>query len=237
MWLRLSKLVNFYSILPLLSAFGLNMLIYSGTMILCADWKHYDLTLPIDWHVPVIPWFMYIYFGCYLFWIINYIMIGHLGKEHFYRFITADMLSRIVCGLFFILLPTTNLELRESVIIDGSSFSEKMMQFLYMVDQPTNLFPSIHCLVSWYCYVGIRKQKAIPLWYRIFSCLFAIAVCVSTQVTKQHYIVDIFAGILLAEVLYYITTHTNLYKPIMSFFERMNSKLSQLFLKEKNFGE
>lgn len=237
-WLenKINPLVRLYSIIPLLSAFGLNMLIYSGTMVLCADWKHYDFTTAFDLKVPVIPWFMYIYFGCYLFWIANYILIGRLGKEYFYKYITADMISRVVCGLFFILLPTTNLKLREAVVLHGASFSEKMLQFLYVVDQPTNLFPSIHCLVSWFCFIGIRGQKAIPKWYRVFSCIFAIAVCVSTQVTKQHYIVDVFGGIILAEVLYYITTHTKLYLPFMNFFEKINTKLLNASAKESKIG-
>ncbi len=238
LWLRnITSRIRFYCVIPLLSALGINMLFYSGTMILLADWKHYDLTLPVDLMVPVIPWFMYIYFGCFLFWVINYVMIGSLGKKHFYRFITADMLSRVVCGIFFILLPTTNLKLREAVILEGSSFAETMMRFLYTVDQPRNLFPSIHCLVSWFCFIGIRGQKTIPFWYRTFSCLFAVAVCISTQVTKQHYIVDAIGGIILAELLYYITTHTNLYQPVMRFFERINSKLPRRLLKEKEFGE
>ena len=35
-------------------------------------------------------------------------MIARQGEEHCFRFVTADMLSRIVSGIIFILLPTTN---------------------------------------------------------------------------------------------------------------------------------
>ena len=64
---------------------------------------------------------------------------------------------------------------------------------------PTNLFPSIHCLVSWFCAIGLRGTR-VSTWYKVFSYAFAIAVCISTQLTKQHYIVDVFGGILLAEI-------------------------------------
>ena len=67
------------------------------------------------------------------------------------------------------------------------------------MDSPTNLFPSIHCLVSWLCAIGLRGAK-VSNWYKVFSYTFAIAVCVSTQLTKQHYIVDVFGGIALAEI-------------------------------------
>lgn len=69
----------------------------------------------------------------------------------------------------------------------------------------TRLFSVNHCLVSWFCYIGIRGQKQIPKWYQRFSLVFAILVCVSTQVTKQHYIVDVFGGIAVAEICYRIS--------------------------------
>lgn len=40
------------------------------------------------------------------------------------------------------------------------------MRFVYAVDAADNLFPSIHCLVSWFCYIGLRGRRDIPVWYR-----------------------------------------------------------------------
>jgi membrane-associated phospholipid phosphatase len=140
------------------------------------------------------------------------------------------MLSRVVCGLFYIFLPTHNPVMREAgaaFVAGGNTFSEQMMQFLFVVDQPTNLLPSIHCLVSWLCFMGIRGKKEIPFWYRTFSCIFAILVFVSTQVTKQHYYVDIIAAVIVAEGLYYITKRTNVYKYFYQFFEMINTKLKR----------
>ena len=97
-----------YAIFPLLACLTVNFLAYNGTEVLTRSWKHYDLTLPIDRAVPVIPWFVAVYLGCYLFWIVNYIMIVRQGEEHCFRFVTADMMSRIVCAVIFIVLPTTN---------------------------------------------------------------------------------------------------------------------------------
>ena len=89
---------------------------------------------------------------------------------------------------------------------------DQALRFVYSIDQSANLFPSIHCLVSWFCYIGIRHQKKIPVWYQRFSLVFAILVCISTQVTKQHYIIDVFGGIILSEVCYLIGRKTNLYQ-------------------------
>ena len=189
-----------YSIIPLITALVLNTLVYSGTMVLCKGLYHHDFTTAFDRMVPVIPEFTSIYLICYVFWVVNYIMTARISREHMYRFLTADYLSRIVCGIFFVFLPTTLVRPE----ITGTGFWDQALRFVYSIDQSANLFPSIHCLVSWFCYIGIRHQKKIPVWYQRFSLVFATLVCISTQVTKQHYIIDVFGGIILSEVCYLI---------------------------------
>lgn len=217
-------IVPLFSIVPLLSCFALNMIVYSGTMILCADWKHYDLTTPFDQMVPLIPQWMYIYFGCYLFWIVNYILVARIHRDEpdlFYRFVTTDIMSRLICAVFYIGFPTTNV--RPEVTGDG--FSVWLLSFLYRVDQPTNLFPSIHCLVSWLCFAGIRGSKKIPVWYQATSCIIALLVAASTQFTKQHYIADVVSGIFLAELLFQINKKVSLYQIPERLFTAVNQKL------------
>lgn len=196
-----NKLIPSYAVIPLLVCLVVNFTVYIGTDKLTEHREYFDLTLPIDRMVPVIPAFSVIYIGCYLFWIVNYIMITRMNRNHCYRFILADVMSRIVCGFFYIVMPTTNVR----PVVNGADIFSQMLRWVYQLDDPTRLFPSIHCLVSWFCYIGIRGQKQIPKWYQRFSLVFAILVCVSTQVTKQHYIVDVFGGIAVAEMCYWIS--------------------------------
>jgi len=81
----------------------------------------------------------------------------------------------------------------------GTGIFEKAIIWLYNVDAADNLFPSIHCLSSWLCVIAVRNQERIPKTYKIVSVILAVLVCISTLTTKQHVIVDVFAGILLAE--------------------------------------
>ena len=90
-----------YAVFPLLSCVTVNCIVYFGIAKLAGEWKHYDLTLPFDRAVPLVPGFVSVYLGCYLFWIINYILIARQGEEHCIRFATADMMSRLVCCVFF----------------------------------------------------------------------------------------------------------------------------------------
>lgn len=224
---KLDKYIPLYCILPLICCFGLNMLVYSSAMSICADWKHYDLTTKFDLMVPLAPDWMYIYWGCYLFWIVNYILVARIHTDEpkkFYQFVTADMMSRIICGFFYFLMPTTNA--RPEVI--GDTFAHTLLRILYALDQPANLFPSIHCFVSWMCYIGIRGNRKVPAWYRGFSCIFALLVVISTQTTKQHYIVDAVAGLILAEVLFVMNKRIPVYRYVQLFFDKINQKLGFL---------
>ena len=81
----------------------------------------------------------------------------------------------------------------------------QLMRFLYSMDAADNLFPSIHCLVSWLCYIGIRGNKKVPQWIRTTFCICAIAVFISTLTTKQHVIYDVVAGVALVEVTYRVS--------------------------------
>ena len=78
-----------------------------------------------------------------------------------------------------------------------------MLQFVYAMDggnSPSNLFPSIHCYVSWLSWHSVHKSEKIPEWYQHFSLIFAILIIISTQVLKQHYLVDAVAGVVLVEL-------------------------------------
>lgn len=195
------SLVPSYSVAPLIIIVVWNQLVYSGAMLITRNWTHYNLELEIDHKIPFVPWTVCIYLGCYLFWIANYILAARQEKAKVYRFFHAEVMAKAVCLICFLVLPTTNVR----PVIEGNSIWEMIMKIVYQVDSASNLFPSIHCLVSWFCVIGIRKQEKIPAWYKVCSAGMAVAVFVSTLTTKQHVVVDVIAGVVLAEVCYWIS--------------------------------
>lgn len=60
-----------YAALPLLIVVAWNMCVYFGNRIFSSNLYHYDFTTSLDEKIPLIPWTIVIYLGCYLFWIIN----------------------------------------------------------------------------------------------------------------------------------------------------------------------
>ena len=194
--IRLDALMPRYSYFAVVFALLFNTVVYTGARAIAGGWHHYRIETAADRMIPFFAPSAAVYLGCYLFWAVNYILIARQSKEEVCRFFVADFLSRLVCLFFFLVFPTTNV--RPELEPDG--FWNQVMLWVYSVDAADNLFPSIHCLVSWFCYIGIRGREDLPVWYRRFSCVMALLVCASTLTTKQHVLVDVAGGILLAEL-------------------------------------
>lgn len=189
-------ILNPHWILLPLVAFIWNQVIYQGAFFLTASRHHFDFALPVDSTIPLIPWTIVIYYGCFLHWGLHYICAAKLGNRNTRQFYAADFLIKSVSFLFFLCLPTV----MHRPEVTGTGFWNDTIRFLYWMDKPYNLFPSIHCSVSWLCWISVRKNTQVPKWYRYFALIAAIAVCLSTLTTRQHVLVDIAGGLLVAEV-------------------------------------
>lgn len=201
-----------------------NQLAYNGARVINKTFHHYRMALPIDDLFPFLPWTIVIYFGCFLFWAVNYILASMESREDSDRFFLADLLSKLVCLLVFVFFPAT----MERPEVTGSDIFSQLVRILYWLDPPTSLFPSIHCINSWLCWIVVRRSRRIPRFYKWFSFLFAIAVCVSTLTVRQHVFVDTVSGVLLAEVCYCAAG-----SPILlTLFRRGTDKILSLFQKK-----
>lgn len=206
--------------LPLLLALVFNTLVYNGSRLVTRSRVHHDLSCALDAGIPFVPWTVVIYLGCYLFWAVNYV-IGCRGEEGAaYRFLSADFLAKAVCLVCFVLFPTTNV--RPAIL--GNTIWHDLMRLVYRLDAADNLFPSIHCLTSWFCYIAVRRNTAVPGWYRRLSLAFAVLVFLSTLTTKQHVVLDVAGGALLAEWSYSFAEKSGFsawYKKMISALRRM----------------
>ncbi len=195
---KIREIIPDEMLLPLLAAIACNTVAYFGTRLLTAGRVHYDISCALDGRIPLVSWTVAIYFGSYLFWIVNYVIGARQRRDEAFRLLSADFAAKLVCLICFLVFPTTNVR----PDIAGSSVWDSLMRFLYEIDAADNLFPSIHCLTSWFGFIAVRSNEHVPKWYRAISLVTALAICVSTLTTKQHVLVDVFAGVALAEGSY-----------------------------------
>lgn len=202
----LKKIYSFipkYARKPLLFLLAFNMMAYCLPAFLPVEAK-FDLTLPIDRIIPAVPVFSYIYIISYAYWVFNYILICRNSENMCKRFVTAEVMGKAVCFLFFIFLPCTFDRPSADTLTGIGAWLNKL---IFLADEPTRLIPSIHCYASWMCVRPLFEKdfSYIPAWYKVFSFVFTILICLSTLFTRQHVIVDCFAGLALGEIVWLIT--------------------------------
>lgn len=226
---RIKKILPYYAFIPLITCFMWNNIIYTGTRIINGDLRHYDMTTAFDKSIPVIPAFIVVYFGCFAFWGMFYIANMRVGIKECAKFATFDLITRTVCAVLFIAIPTHNIR----PDICGNDFFSWGLRYLYVIDAADNLFPSIHCLVSWNCFVGIRGLRCYKRKYKILACVMAILVFMSTLVTRQHVIADVISAVIISEVCWWLVNHSKCYIWVWKVFHRINGRLFAMYGKRK----
>ena len=88
-------------LLPPIFTFLLNSVVYWGAPLIKTGIAARNLSSSVDRIVPFMPQFIIIYFGCYIFWVVNYLLIAAQKEEHRYQFFTADFYARLICFICF----------------------------------------------------------------------------------------------------------------------------------------
>ena len=157
---------------------------------------------PVDDWIPFCEWFAipYVIWYVYVFAAIVYFFF-------YERAILCKMAEMIVAGggggvLIFAICPNgidfrpTSFP-RDNLLVD-------LVRLLYSNDQPENVFPSIHVLNSLAVHMAVHHSKTLRR-YRFVeptSLVLTILICLSTVFIKQHSVVDIAGGVVLAVALY-----------------------------------
>lgn len=202
-------LIPKYAVLPLICTILANLVAYYGSLRIVDFFNlpRYDICFAIDGYIPFVPQWIIVYFGCYISWIAFYIIICRESKQTCYNFVVAEVLAKLICLIVFVAFPTEMFHRPPEL---GMGFFEQAARFLYDIDKPYNLFPSIHCFASWICFRGVNWCKKIPKIIKAFAFILAILVFLSTLFTKQHYVIDIIGGIAVAEIGIFISKQLHL---------------------------
>lgn len=155
----------------------------------------------IDDLIPVVPIFIIPYVWAYLYWAMAPMAASKCSKEHFLDYLAAYLFACLAGMAVLAVAPTYMDRVAEGLYLPRSGFFAELMRFWYSLDgadMAYNLFPSFHCLNSTVSYLAVCGRKEVPLWYRIYSLILTLLICVSTVFVKQHYAADIFGGVMIA---------------------------------------
>ena len=192
---KLRRLLPEYSWIPVAAVVICNFAVYYITKFAVPESSRHYIDMSVDRAIPVIPFFVVFYVLCYLQWAVNWIMAGRESRSVCFRFAKADIAAKLICLVCFIVYPT----IIERPSIEVTDFFTWALNFIYAADRPLNCLPSIHVLASWIAMRAAFVMKKPGNAYKAVMAVITVLCMFSVIFTKQHYVIDIPAGILAAE--------------------------------------
>lgn len=200
------QLIPRYAYLPIVVCIVWNTLVYNMTRFFTNKMPHYDFSIKLDSYIPFVSSFVVIYILSYVLWIIGFLVFAKESRSLCNEFFAAEFVCKTICLLCFVIIPTTMTRAN----VPSGGVLNWLTNAVYSLDQPNNLFPSIHCMESWICFRGaLRCKKVHPMYSKVWFVL-AILICMSTVFVKQHVFVDIIGGIVVAEIGLFLSKKFNL---------------------------
>lgn len=158
--------------------------------------------LAIDDQIPFVPIFIlpyvawYFYITGVLLWLVFKKKTGLL----LYQQVLAVCLAEMIAFVVFLVFPTY---MPRPDVVDQDLFSA-MVRLIYRSDFPYNCFPSMHvCLAALSGYSLDLAGPKHPV-FRLINLFLVVLITLSTVLTKQHLTPDIFGGLLLAVIAWWL---------------------------------
>ena len=150
---------------------------------------------PIDNAIPFLPWTIWIYFSFFVFIATTTFRVE---ETLFWRFVIAATLAACIAWTIVVLFPITSVRPDPQTI--ESDLYRYVFTFVHNADPHHITFPSLHVAVTWIC--------NFTLWHRNrrgWRVALGIGITLSTLFTKQHLLIDVAGGVLLAGFCTWIT--------------------------------
>jgi membrane-associated phospholipid phosphatase len=157
--------------------------------------------LALDRALPLEPIWSLVYGALYVFLIVLPVFVVR-QDEHIRRTVWAYLLVWIAAYVCFYVYPT--IAPRPTKLLE-TGFGAWGLEFLYNADPPYNCFPSLHVAHS---FVSAFTCHRVHRKLGLVAILCASLVGLSTLLTKQHYVLDVIAGIFLAAVAFVVFLRT-----------------------------
>lgn len=168
--------------------------------------NHYPIfepqLLPMSWIddvTPFLPWTVWIYQSEFI--LLFMVFLGIKDPENFNKYVYSFFMVQFVGGVVFTFWPTTYPRDLFPLPEGLNSATHWLFSVVRTADAPGNCAPSLHvssCYISAFLHLA-ENRKRFPF---VFS--WATLVGISTLTTKQHYLIDVILGLLLAVVMYVV---------------------------------
>ena len=157
----------------------------------------YRPELAFDRALPLVPVWSLVYGALYFFLIVLPVFVVR-QEEQIRRTFWAYLSVWLFAYAVFLAYPTAAPRPKS---VPGDGFAIWGLLALYGSDPPFNCFPSLHVAHS---FISALTCYRVHHRLGLVAAAAASLVAVSTLFTKQHYVLDVVAGVILALAAYWI---------------------------------
>lgn len=155
----------------------------------------------IDQYIPFCEYFVIAYLLWFVFIALGFayfIFIDQSGIQRtcFYLFVGMS-----VSLIIYLIFPNGQ-NLR--VILNNDNLFQVLVSFIYSIDTPTNVCPSLHVYNSIMMCMSLLKSEKIKKRVYVSGLIIisALLISMSTVMIKQHAFIDVIAAIILSLIIY-----------------------------------
>ena len=158
-----------------------------------------QLLTEMDTMIPFVPEMVWIYVS-YIPLLI-YGLLKAEGEHLFYGITAAMIVSVSIASYLFLSLPS--IYPRPEIQYQTENITMWVMFVVYLLDNPINCFPSLHVTLSWVIALFYRRHRKPE---RFLLMTWALLISISVLFVKQHFLLDVGFGYVVASFSYWIVT-------------------------------
>lgn len=197
--------------------------------------KIYSVYTDLDDLIPFISIFIIPYMLYMPYVVFSLFFLCYKSRDNYYITLITLLISNFICLFIYLFFQT---EVPRPNIVEND-FISNIVKYVYASDKPFNCFPSIHVAITFSVIKGINRVRNMNLSYKLFFIIFAWLIIVSTQLVKQHVVMDLFASLLLVQLLYNIVSYLYYNPKVLKnayvfSIEKISKKLFKKSYKEDN---
>ena len=157
----------------------------------------------LDDYIPFYKPAILIYSSWFLMLVIPFVyLLKRKSYDDLYNIIIPMFAAMFISLIIYVIYPTA-LDIRVTDIT-GNDICSWIIRKIQGIDAPNNVCPSIHVSTTVIIYNQFRKILKDNKKSKAFFLLWSVGICISTMLVKQHSIIDVVCGIILAHVILFV---------------------------------
>lgn len=167
--------------------------------------QYYLLECKLDYMIPFCEYFIV----PYIFWFIYSAMVCcwffFRESDRDYWRLCFCMAGGMTIALIIYTIFPNGIQIRPNLDPEKNIFCY-MTSLIYSTDTSTNVFPSLHTYTSVLFIFFVKRSKLVEKhhWLHYVSVFISLSIVASTVLLKQHCVLDMLAGTIMAASMYSI---------------------------------